>query len=150
MDTSNAEKLKDALGKRLNEMLDLFKKWDTDGNGSIDKSEFRKAVAALGGRGAWAPMMAKARAMMTPPEAMQLPIGVYVTPLIFIWHSRDHSTSQFQMAGTTAAVYAVLVSANYAKLKYENKRKAARQVDEAASSTKKKNPGAGAKEKKQK
>ena len=48
VDTSNAEKLKDALGKRLNEMLDLFKKWDTDGNGSIDKSEFRKAVAALG------------------------------------------------------------------------------------------------------
>ena len=42
------EKLKDALGTRLNEMVDLFKKWDIDGNGLIDKAEFRKAVAALG------------------------------------------------------------------------------------------------------
>ena len=37
-----------SLGKRLKEMLDLFTRWDEDGNGLIDKREFRAAVAALG------------------------------------------------------------------------------------------------------
>ena len=45
---SPEDQLKDHLGKRLTEMLDLFTQWDADGNGQIDKSEFRKAVAALG------------------------------------------------------------------------------------------------------
>ena len=42
--------LKDALSHRLREVADLFKKWDVDGNGLIDKAEFRKAVEALGYR----------------------------------------------------------------------------------------------------
>ena len=46
--TPGVDGLKDALGKRLREMLDLFKKWDVDLNGTIDKAEFRKAVNSLG------------------------------------------------------------------------------------------------------
>ena len=42
------EGLQDALGRRLREMLNLFKEYDVDGNGTIDKSEFRRAVAAIG------------------------------------------------------------------------------------------------------
>ena len=40
--------LKEALGGSLTRMVDLFARWDTDGNGLIDRTEFRKAVAALG------------------------------------------------------------------------------------------------------
>jgi calcium-binding protein CML len=41
-------KLKDAMATSLNKVQDLFKLWDVDGSGSIDKEEFRKAVKALG------------------------------------------------------------------------------------------------------
>ena len=41
-------RLKDALGARLTEMVDLFTRWDVDSNGLVDKGEFREAVAALG------------------------------------------------------------------------------------------------------
>jgi calmodulin len=40
--------LKDRLAGSLTKMDDLFKKWDVDGNGQIDKGEFRRAVKALG------------------------------------------------------------------------------------------------------
>jgi len=42
------KKLKDSLGGRLTEIADLFKQWDNDGNGMIDRLEFRQAVGALG------------------------------------------------------------------------------------------------------
>ena len=29
-------------------LIDLFREWDDDGNGAIDKKEFRKAIAGLG------------------------------------------------------------------------------------------------------
>ena len=32
-------------------LIDLFREWDEDGNGAVDKKEFRKAVAALVRRG---------------------------------------------------------------------------------------------------
>ena len=38
----------DALGQRLTELTDLFKHWDDDGNGTVDKAEFRAVVDALG------------------------------------------------------------------------------------------------------
>jgi len=40
--------LKDRMVQRLSTAADLFRQWDSDGNGLIDKAEFRKAVAALG------------------------------------------------------------------------------------------------------
>ena len=42
------EKLKAALSRALSQMHDLFSSWDYDGNGFIDKAEFRAAVHALG------------------------------------------------------------------------------------------------------
>ena len=42
------EKLKEALAGSMSKMNDLFKTWDVDGNGMIDKAEFRQAVSALG------------------------------------------------------------------------------------------------------
>lgn len=108
-----------------------------------------KSVAALGGRGAWAPMVAKAKAKLTPPEFMQLPIGVYGTPLVFLWHSRDKDTTNHQQAGMVAAVFAVLAAGNYVKLKYDKRKLAA----EENNSTKKKKGAEKAKkaaEKKQK
>ena len=29
-------------------LIDLFREWDDDGNGALDKKELRQAVAALG------------------------------------------------------------------------------------------------------
>ena len=42
------EQLREALGKNLMRVMDLFRDWDDDGNGTIDKKEFRRAIAALG------------------------------------------------------------------------------------------------------
>ena len=40
--------LADALSKHSVKLIDLFREWDDDGNGAIDKKEMRQAVAALG------------------------------------------------------------------------------------------------------
>lgn len=39
--------LKDALASSLKKVKDLFKVWDVDGSGTIDREEFRKAVNEL-------------------------------------------------------------------------------------------------------
>jgi len=40
--------LSEALASRGVRVIDLFRDWDEDGSGSIDKKEFRKSIAALG------------------------------------------------------------------------------------------------------
>ena len=40
--------LRDALGRRLTEVSDLFVQWDYDGNGLVDRAEFREAVSTMG------------------------------------------------------------------------------------------------------
>jgi Ca2+-binding EF-hand superfamily protein len=47
-DKSVAEQLRDALSKSSARVVDLFKDWDTDGNGKISREEFRKAMGLLG------------------------------------------------------------------------------------------------------
>ena len=42
--------LRDALTANLSRVMDLFREWDTDGNGMIDRKEFHKAIRALGVR----------------------------------------------------------------------------------------------------
>lgn len=42
------EQLRDGLAANLTRVIDLFRDWDTDFSGTIDKKEFRKAVAVLG------------------------------------------------------------------------------------------------------
>jgi Ca2+-binding EF-hand superfamily protein/predicted esterase len=52
LDASSELKLVEQLSRIMQEhsikLIDLFRDWDTDGNGAIDKKEFRQAVAALG------------------------------------------------------------------------------------------------------
>ena len=52
LDASSGVSIRDQLNTILSEhsvkLIDLFREWDEDGNGAIDKKEFRKAVAALG------------------------------------------------------------------------------------------------------
>merc|ERR1719230_2154879 len=40
--------LKDALARSAQRVVDLFRAWDEDRSGTVDKSEFHKAVRALG------------------------------------------------------------------------------------------------------
>ena len=40
--------LRDGLAKNAARVMDLFRAWDVDGNGTIDKKEFRRALRALG------------------------------------------------------------------------------------------------------
>ena len=47
-DKSVAEQLRDALSKSAVRVVDLFKDWDTDGNGKVSKEEFHKAMGLLG------------------------------------------------------------------------------------------------------
>jgi len=47
-EASVQEQLAYALAEHSVKLIDLFRDWDDDGNGAIDKKEFRKAVAALG------------------------------------------------------------------------------------------------------
>lgn len=42
------ERIKHSLQKDLQRVLDLFRKWDTDGDGTVDRDEFGRAVALLG------------------------------------------------------------------------------------------------------
>ena len=42
------EQLHDALKTHNVKLIDLFREWDDDGNGALDKKELRQAVAALG------------------------------------------------------------------------------------------------------
>ena len=46
--TSVQEQLKKVLNEHGAKLIDLFREWDDDGNGAVDKHEFRKAIAALG------------------------------------------------------------------------------------------------------
>ena len=40
--------LKDALARSAQRVVDLFRAWDEDRSGTVDKDEFHKAVRALG------------------------------------------------------------------------------------------------------
>ena len=42
------DQLANALAEHSVKLIDLFRDWDDDGNGAVDKKEFRKAIAALG------------------------------------------------------------------------------------------------------
>jgi len=42
------EQLRDALVANSMRVIDLFREWDEDGNGMVDKGEFRKAMPMLG------------------------------------------------------------------------------------------------------
>ena len=43
-----AQQLRDILSKNAVRVVDLFREWDEDGNGSVSKKEFRKAMPLLG------------------------------------------------------------------------------------------------------
>ena len=43
-----AAALREWLRKNAGKVMGLFKSWDYDGNGSVDRMEFRKAMKALG------------------------------------------------------------------------------------------------------
>ena len=47
-DKSLQEQLKEVMAANNAKLIDLFREWDDDGNGALDKKEMRKAVAALG------------------------------------------------------------------------------------------------------
>ena len=47
-DVSLPNQLSAALAEHSVKLIDLFREWDDDGNGAIDKKEFRKAITALG------------------------------------------------------------------------------------------------------
>ena len=42
------EQLRDILSKNAVRIIDLFREWDEDGDGSVSKKEFRKAMPMLG------------------------------------------------------------------------------------------------------
>ena len=43
-----ATQLRDALTAQAVRVIDLFREWDEDGDGTVSKKEFRKALPALG------------------------------------------------------------------------------------------------------
>ena len=47
-DLTVAQQLKLALSKNAGRVIDLFREWDTDGDGTVSRKEFRKALPALG------------------------------------------------------------------------------------------------------
>ena len=48
MATDNvALELRDALTKNAKRVVDLFREWDEDGDGTVSKKEFRKAVPLI-------------------------------------------------------------------------------------------------------
>ena len=42
------EQLHEVLKEHQVKLIDLFREWDDDGNGALDKKELRQAIAALG------------------------------------------------------------------------------------------------------
>ena len=42
------EQIRDIMKEHQVKLIDIFREWDEDGNGAIDKREFRRGVAALG------------------------------------------------------------------------------------------------------
>jgi hypothetical protein len=40
--------LRDALSRSSSRVIDLFRKWDVDDSGTVDKREFRKAIKSMG------------------------------------------------------------------------------------------------------
>ena len=42
-----AVELRDALTKNAKRVVDLFREWDEDGDGTISKKEFRKAIPLI-------------------------------------------------------------------------------------------------------
>ena len=47
-DKSVADQLRDALSQSSTRVIELFRDWDTDGNGMVSKEEFHKAMGLLG------------------------------------------------------------------------------------------------------
>ena len=47
-DLSVQEQLSNILKEHSVKLIDLFREWDDDGNGALDKKELRQAIAALG------------------------------------------------------------------------------------------------------
>ena len=47
-DVSVADQLRDALVNNAVRVIDLFREWDEDGDGTVSKKEFRKAIIHLG------------------------------------------------------------------------------------------------------
>ena len=45
---SYGEQLRNALSEQAVRVIDLFREWDEDGSGAVDKKEFRKAMPMLG------------------------------------------------------------------------------------------------------
>ena len=43
-----AQQLRDVLSENAVRVIDLFREWDEDGSGYVDKREFRKAMPLLG------------------------------------------------------------------------------------------------------
>jgi len=48
VDASAANKIKSALSANHEEVLDLFRQWDENGDGKLEKEELRKVIAMLG------------------------------------------------------------------------------------------------------
>ena len=47
-DKSVGQQLKEALRKNAGRVIDLFREWDTDGDGQITRKEFHTAMPRLG------------------------------------------------------------------------------------------------------
>ena len=47
-DKSLQEQLKEVMAANNAKLIDLFREWDDDGNGALDKKELRMGIAALG------------------------------------------------------------------------------------------------------
>ena len=47
-DRTVAEQLRDALSRNAVRVIDLFREWDDDGTGTVDKKEFRRGMKELG------------------------------------------------------------------------------------------------------
>jgi Ca2+-binding EF-hand superfamily protein len=71
-DKTVAQQLRDLLTANAVRVIDLFRQWDEDGSGDIDKGEFRKGMEALGVKGTRADI----NALVSAPACI----------CIFMWH----------------------------------------------------------------